>query len=324
MKKKLLVVVLMWNDYKNTEKCIKCCLKHSKKYDIYYLLIDNNSSDGSYKKLINKYNFLEIKNKKFIKLPQKKISIKNNINLGCGAGHNPGYQFGIKNDFEYIARIDNDMLFRNKFFNENIELLDKNRNINAISPKILYQNKKKIIWWKGTKIGKNLKFQSYMRDYPYNLKDSYKFTGTVETDAIAGCASIMRVSRIKKIGLSDKEFFYGPEDIEFSRRIYEKKGSLMVNLYSKIYHKIAESFKNKLMDRRLYFHTKYNLLLLKKIGTKSDKLFGYTISIIKLMIYIFLLFSKKQRNKIIPVIKAYRDFFIFNRFAKYDLKNNNK
>jgi len=322
MKKKLLVVVLMWNNYKNTEKCILSCLKHSKKYDIYYLLIDNNSSDGSYKKLISKYNFLEIKNKKFFKIPHKKLSIRNYKNLGCGMGHNPGYQFGIKNNFKYIARIDNDMSFKKKFFDENIEILDKNPNINAISPKILYQNKKNVIWWRGTTIGNNLKFQTYMRDYPYNLKDSYKFSGIIETDAIAGCASIMRVSRIKKIGLSDEDFFYGPEDVEFSRRMYDKKGSLMVNLNSKIYHKIAESFKNKLMNKRLYFHTKYNLLLLKKIGTQSDKLFGYTISIIKLIIYIFLFYSKKQRNKIIPVSRAYIDFFIFNRLGKYDRDNN--
>ena len=45
-----------------------------------------------------------------------------------------------------------------------------------------------------------------MRDYPYHLKDNKNIKGIVNTDAIAGCASIMRSSRLRKVGLSDPEF----------------------------------------------------------------------------------------------------------------------
>jgi hypothetical protein len=323
-KKKLLVITLTWNDYSNTNKCIQSFKKHSKKYDIHYLLIDNNSTDGSYEKIINKYKFLKIENKKFSKISYRYLTLKNNNNMGCGAGHNPGYQFGIKNNFQYIARIDNDMTFGKNFFNENIEILDKNISINAISPKILYTNNKNKIWWMGCVIGQSLKFQTHMRNYPYGLIDSCEFNGLINTDAIAGCASIIRVSRLKKIGLSDVDFFYGPEDVEFSRRIFNKKGSLIVNLDSKIYHKVSQSFKENLQNRRMYFEYKYRLLLIKKIGTQFDKLIGYTISLVKFIIYIFLFSSKRHRQKIIPVGKAIIDFFLFNRLGNYDRKNNNK
>ena len=46
-----------------------------------------------------------------------------------------------------------------------------------------------------------------MRNYPYEfLKDNKNIKGIVYTDAIAGCASIMRSSRLRKVGLSDPEF----------------------------------------------------------------------------------------------------------------------
>ena len=37
-----------------------------------------------------------------------------------------------------------------------------------------------------------------------------------ETDAIVGCASIMRSKHLKQIGLSDPEFFFLGEDLELS------------------------------------------------------------------------------------------------------------
>ena len=46
-----------------------------------------------------------------------------------------------------------------------------------------------------------------MRDYPHGLKDKKIYNGIVETDAIAGCASVMRSSRLRKVGLSDQDFF---------------------------------------------------------------------------------------------------------------------
>jgi hypothetical protein len=37
------------------------------------------------------------------------------------------------------------------------------------------------------------KFRDILRNYPYGEKDNKKLKGLIETDAIAGCASIMRV-----------------------------------------------------------------------------------------------------------------------------------
>ena len=328
MKKTLAIIVLTWNDFFNTTKCIKSIypqLDHTTKL----ILVDNDSDEKIYNKTINwikkryKNDYLHLKKKsKFSQYKKKIIILRNNKNLGCGFGHNSGYEFAIRNNFEFVARVDNDMLVPRKFF---IKILKNfnNKIIQGVSPKILYTHNPKRIWWMGAKIGNSLKTQTHMRDYPYGLKDNKKYSGVINTDAIAGCASIMRTSRLKKVGLSDKDFFYGPEDIEFSRRIYDKPGSLIVDRNIKIYHAVTQSFKPQHSFRRQYFEHKYRLLLINKIGTYSDKIIGYSISIIKFFLYCVFSFKQKQRKKIRPVLKSLIDFFIFKRYGDFDRKINN-
>ena len=59
----------------------------------------------------------------------------------------------------------------------------------------------------GTTIGNNLKFQRHMRNYKYGMKDKKFKIKKLNSDAIAGCASIMRVERLKKLDSVIKIFF---------------------------------------------------------------------------------------------------------------------
>jgi len=328
MKKTLAIVVLTWNDYKNTIICLKSIINQLKN-DQKLFLIDNNSKnsifvktcdwlDKNYKKKFNKLiigsnykiNDTILKNKSIFLLMNKK-------NLGCGLGHNPGYKLAITNNFKFVARIDNDMVVPKNFFNKILKNFN-NQTVQGVSPKIFYKHDRKLIWWMGTKIGNSLKFQTHMRDYPYGLRDNKNYSNIIETDAIAGCASIMRCSRLKKVGLSDKDFFYGPEDVEFSRRLFTVNGSLVVDRDLKIFHSVTQSFigSNK---RRLYFEYKYRLVLIQKIGTWLDKLFGYSISLIKFILYVFLFFKKRHRVKIQPVFFALVHFYT-NKLGDFDRK----
>jgi len=136
------------------------------------------------------------------------------------------------------------------------------------------------------------------------------------TEALAGCASIMRTSILLKSGLSDPDFFYGPEDIELSRRMIKRPGNLIVDLNNKIYHSITQSFIN-LDNRRLYYEYKYRLVLIKKIGSMTDKIFGYTMYLIKL--FAMCLLFIKYKKKILPVYLAFFHF-LSNKYGDYDRK----
>ncbi len=323
MKKSLAIVVLTWNDFKNTKNCINSIYPQLNKKNK-LILVDNNSDKEIYFKTINwiknKYSkdYINLEYNKKFDFKKKIVLLKNNKNLGCGLGHNTGYKFAIKNNFEFVARIDNDMIVKKEFFSKILKNFN-NRDVIGVSPKIMYKFSPKKIWWMGTTIGNSLKFQKHMRNYPYGLLDNKNINGVVNTDAIAGCASIMRTSRLKKIGLSDKDFFYGPEDVEFSRRIYTIPGSLIVDRNIKIYHAVTQSFIN-FSQRRIYFEYKYRLVLIKKIGTITDKIFGYSISIIKFFFYCCLFMKKKHNVKIIPVFFAIKHF-LEGKLGDHDRNN---
>ena len=322
MKNTLAIVVLTWNDFDNTKNCIKSIYPQlNKKTKL--ILVDNNSDNKIYSKTINwlkkkyKNNYINLEYNRKFDFKKNIIVLRNSKNLGCGFGHNTGYKFSIKNNFEFIARIDNDMVVEKKFFSNLLNHF-KNPDVLGVSPKIMYKFSPKKIWWMGTTIGNSLKLQTHMRDYSYGLLDNKRINGIIETDAIAGCASIMRTSRLKKVGLSDRDFFYGPEDVEFSRRIYDNPGSLIVDRNIKIFHAVTQSFVN-FSRRRIYFEYKYRLVLIKKIGTFQDKFFGYAISFIKFLLYCCLFMVKRHRVKIVPVFFAIKHFFE-KKLGDYDRK----
>ena len=323
----LSIVVLFWNDSEKTIKCLNSIYKQ-KKINFTLVIVDNNS-DKKYSNKVIKW----LKNKKvkifkttkenfnfdFSKYKKKYIYIKNKINFGCGLGHNPGYKFCLKHNFKYIARIDNDMILPTNLMSKLCRRLDNNKDIIAMSPKVMFLDKPNLIWFRGAKIGNNLKFQRQCSDYDPGHADTKKYRGLVKTDSIVGCASIMRSKNLKQAGLSDPDFFYGEEDIELSNRLKKTNGNLMVDLDQKIYHAVSHTI-GKNWAKNVYYNYKYRLLLLKKMGTILDKSFGYTSFVIKLFLMMFLSFKIRYSSKLIPVLYAGLHY-LGNKYGDYDRIN---
>ena len=329
--KELAIVVLFWNNSDKTIKCLESLYKQKKqKFSI--ILVDNNSEKHYAQKIFkwlkkNRIIKLEIKNKKIEEnqFNIKKICFykKNKINYGCGLGHNFGYKFCLRNGFKYIGRIDNDMIVPNLTIFNLINRMKKNQFINALSPKIMFVNKPNMIWYSGTKIGNNLKMQKACSiDSPKGHKDNKSYKGLVNTDAIAGCASIMKASKLSSSGLSDPEFFYGEEDTELSFRLTDSPESLKIDLNQKIYHHVSATVGEN-WGKNIYYNYKYRLLLIKKIGTFSDKFFGYSICIIKLLISSMLIFNLGHSSRITQRYYGIKHFYQ-KKYGKYDRKNYTK
>ena len=320
----LAIVVLFWNDSEKTIKCLKSLFKQQRqKFNI--VLVDNNSDQIYSKKILDwlkkkKIDYGKVTKNSILKKNNKKklFYIKNRINFGCGLGHNPGYKFCLKNNYDYIARIDNDMVVPNDVIFKLVQRLEQNKFIAAISPKVMFADNPKIIWFGGTKIGNNLKLQRECSNHICKKKDSIKFRGLIKTDAVVGCASVMRSEFLKKAGLSDPDFFYGEEDIELSHRFKKIGGRLVVDLNQKIYHSVSYTVNNN-WAKTIYYNYKYRLVLIKKIGSVSDKFFGYSIFMIKLFIMFFLSFRKKYSSRIIQIFYAGLHF-VQKKYGYYDRK----
>ena len=125
--------------------------------------------------------------------------------------------------------------------------------------------------------------------------DNKNLNKIVETDAISGCCSIYKTYILKKSGLGDENFFYGPEDIELSYRL-KKYGMLVCNQTIKTFHKIGRSSFIAKKEDRIFQSTYGFLILIKKIGTFYDKIFGYTYFILRGFFYLFFENDKSKKS----------------------------
>ena len=120
-----------------------------------------------------------------------------------------------------------------------------------------------------------------------------------------------RTSSLKISGLEDEEFEFGPEDAELSYRL-NKIGKLVVNLDAITFHKIARSIEVSGWYYRTYNETRGFLLLIKKTGTLSDKIFGYLYHLLRIPYFLLLILKKRSKERVFGFTKGCYDFFKIN------------
>jgi len=331
MNKSIAITVLTWNDWENTIICLESIFQNTyQNFDV--VLINNGSEKHHIEKIkdwaLNKievsdneiqYNnnkkikIIDISNNSKVVLRGNKniylINLKNNIGLAPAV--NLGFKFSIENNYDLTARIDCDIIIT-KTYLENMSLLfSNNTNIVAASPKIKHAYLRDTIWWKGFKYTWSyLKFQRTMNLKKKRVFDDKSYNGIIDTDTVAGCCSFYKTDIFKTSGLEDEDFEFGPEDIELSFRL-KKLGKLIVNLDAVTFHKIATSINVSGWYYRSYNETKGFLLLIKKIGTSSDKIIGYAYHILRMpYFFILLVLKKRDKDKVMGFCKGCIDFFL--------------
>ena len=339
MSKNLAITVLTWNDWENTTKCLESIFQSTfENFDV--ILVDNNSDEIHLKK-IHEWadNKIKIEDEEFNFNPNKKIDIVNvtkelvlsekgkkkiylissrekknerwAINLGCTAGLNLGYKFSLKQNYDYLARIDCDFIITKDYLKGMINTLEKNKEVVAASPKIKHGYLKHTIWWSGFNINPYyLKFQRTMNLKKKRILDDNSYKGLIESDVVCGCCSFYRPEILKKTGLGDEDFFFGPEDTELSFRL-KKFGKIIANLDLVTFHKVTSSSNISGWLSRSYYETKGFLLLIKKTGNLWDKIIGYSYFLLRIpYFFILLIFKKREKDRVLGFSLGCIDFFL--------------
>lgn len=139
------IVILNYNNYKDTIKCLKTLIEHSIKNMPLVVIVDNFSSNDSVRKIGDfivsegmKLEFHTENNK--IEEETRFIIIKTNKNLGYAGGNNVGLKFLINNQVEIICILNNDIIFTNNTVQELVVCLNKHPEIGFLSPMLLKPN----------------------------------------------------------------------------------------------------------------------------------------------------------------------------------------
>jgi len=292
--KSVAIIILNWKQPQLTVDTIDSVLKikdSNFKYKI--ILIDNGSPDNSLNILKTKYS----KNK-LIEI----ISTKSN--LGYAAGNNFGIKYALKNKYDYLMVLNNDVIVDPLFVQNLIKELN---NYDIVGPKIYfapgfeyhkdrYQKKDlgKIIWSMGGKVDWD---NIYGSNIDIDEVDHGQFNKIITNlDFISGCCFIARREVFEKIGNFDEKYFMYLEDVDFCHRAKITGFTLACIPTSVIWHVNSGSTKGP-GHLQNYFITRNRMYFAKKFAKPRTKFAIYRES------FKFLFKSHWQRRAVI-------DFYI--------------
>lgn len=269
---KVAAVVVTYNRKKLLSENIGALLKQSYK-DCVIIIIDNNSSDGTYELL-----------KPLI--DQGKIKYYNTgKNLG-GAG---GFQYGIKiaaqSGYEYIWVMDDDCIPTETalevFMDYDKKLMGKYGFLSS-----------KVLWKDMSLCYMNIQRETVTR----NLK---KLDNKLIQVSMASFVSLfIRTSVVKEVGLPIKEFFIWTDDWEYTRRISRKYPSYVVT-DSVVVHKSASNIGANIYSDSYERIARYNYLYRNDVYLyKREGLKGILYEIVRLSSHVVKVLLKANDHKL--------------------------
>ncbi|MCE5214595.1 MAG: glycosyltransferase family 2 protein [Methanobacterium sp.] len=287
MQPKVSIIVLNWNNWKDTIECLESIFQiEYPSYNV--ILVDNGSDDDSVSRVVEyaqgdlelESDFFPFKkdNKPldYVILEKDKYDavdfdgkfqknlyiIKNDKNYGFAEGNNVGIDFVQKYlKPDYIEILNNDIVVGKNYLDEMVKVISEDQKIAMVGPKIYfydYYGRKDM----QTALGGYINWWIYP-GYNY-LEEKIQTNQPVELDWITG-ASLMIRADIPGTFL-DTDFFFGAEDIDLSLRMKDKGYRILLVPTAEIWHKISLSRYKKFNTnlKRLKNNLKSHFTLVKK------------------------------------------------------------
>ena len=127
---KVVVITLNWNGIKWIDLCLRSLYRLN--YDNYEIvMVDNNSTDGSYDYVLKHYNEVNI--------------IRNNENLGYSKGFNVGINYAMSLGADYVLLVNNDTWIGTNALKFLVETAETDEKIGFVTGKVLFLSERRTI-----------------------------------------------------------------------------------------------------------------------------------------------------------------------------------
>ena len=249
------LVVLNYRDAQGSERV--CKLATNINGINYVIIVDNDSSDGSYEKLSS--------------LKSNKVKV---VESGKNGGYSYGYNYGLRiaeklhTDYVFVCNSDN--IFDEDLIQGCINFLENNSNCGAVSARQYdADGKENISAWKFPSYREDLAFCfQFYRKYFYKGNHEEEIKGKYQkVDALSGSFTCFRMSALVEAGMYDDNVFLYNEENIISKRL-KKSGfdTYRINEYSYIHdHKRKRGVQEvnyrkimRILGSGYYYQTNYN------------------------------------------------------------------
>lgn len=210
------VVILNFNGHHLLSACLSSLQRQTFK-DFETILVDNGSKDGSADWVAASYPSVRL--------------IRLSKNLGFSEGNNVGI---LASQGKFIALLNNDTEVDPEWLEHLYKHMSSDDTIAACDSKVLYFDQRDTIWCVGGDY--SAAGAAFFRGQ--NSKSS-EYQQPSDVFIAVACAAMYRRSVMEEIGLFDKDFFNGFEDVDWSFRA-RLRGYRIVNVpASCVYHKVS-------------------------------------------------------------------------------------
>lgn len=234
------IIILNYNNWEDTEKCIRSIYQTTniEKFKIY--LIDNASSAKMPQTLI------ELVNRK-----KEIVLIRNKVNKGYSAGNNTGVKKALEDNCEAILIANNDIVFLDSSIDILYNFVKENPEYGIVGPKIYNLDGKAHIPAMLIKTGLKEKYlvNTFLRNIIKTSVNEYyckseDVNKSFEPHSVSGCCFIMSRECALQITPFDESTFLFEEELIIGIHMERTKFRTLYHPKSSIIHAHGQSTKN--------------------------------------------------------------------------------
>ena len=293
---KILAIVVTYNRKELLKESIEALLNQTyKNFDI--LIVDNNSSDGTYNEVVKNYENLKYLN--------------TGSNIGGAGGFNLGMKYAIENGYDYAWLMDDDSIAISTALESVVQKSKKLSGDFSFISSLVKWTDNNFCWMNKV---------TFLDDEilkKYNMIDDRVLA--IMSASFVGCFINLNIS--KKIGLPIKEFFIYADDVEYTLRLSNEVNGYL-DFDSIIIHKMKNNVQSEIQtvdeDRidRYFYDFRNNVYIL----LKNKKFKGVIFSLLRYFKYIFKILKcakTKKLKRIWIITKGTFLGFLFNPKIEY-------
>lgn len=225
--KKVVVVVLNWNGWRDTQACI-ASLQNLDYPNFGLIVVDNGSTDGSQGHIEARFPAIKV--------------LQTGANLGFGGGCNAGIRQALDQGAVYVWLLNSDATVDVNALTEMVRVAEEQALVGAVGS-VLYEADKpeQIQLWGGGKVQLWTGFSRHQKS-------------SAQLDFISGASMLLRREALVQVGLfDDKTFFMYWEDSDLGFRLRQAGWQLAVAEKSYVWHKLSASLGKGSRQLDVYF-----------------------------------------------------------------------
>ncbi|MEM1953506.1 glycosyltransferase family 2 protein [Meiothermus cerbereus] len=222
------VLVLNWNGWQDTVKCIES-LKSLTYPNYEIVVLDNASTNDSVARIREVHPDVTL--------------METGANLGFSGGNNVGIRYALEKGAKYVWLLNNDTKVDPQALSFLVKCAEEESRIGLVGSILIYMDQPgRIQAWGGGKV-------SLYSGRPWLL------TSPGQPDYISGASMLIRREVLETVGLLDENYFMYWDDVDYSFRVRKAGWALAVASDSIVYHKDSASTGQKSARMDVFFNS---------------------------------------------------------------------